>query len=218
MLAQYLFSCLVFQHLRCHSAEFTYTKNTYFFTWLQGGGNAVGLYGGSEEAQRLSSAVHWFGNSLPGTSMEEHHLVEWKCLVEGVLLVGLQITVAYPGNLYVSLPALETRRVKLPHESERVPHVQFGLSQSCLDLYVGCELQILQQCQFTTSHRWGVELSLRMSPHEATVQSLDKFLCVLGMLVMWWRLTAILYLTDILMINVLKRGGKALQLLSSNTY
>jgi hypothetical protein len=75
-----------------------------------GGGNAVG-YWGSKEVKRLSSPVRWFGNSLSGPSMEERHLVERKCLVEGILFAGLQMTLAYIGYLYLSLPALEARRV-----------------------------------------------------------------------------------------------------------
>jgi hypothetical protein len=96
----------VFQHLRCHSAQssfslWTFIRSTYFFFYIAPGGGGGERYGGYIGGVRkprdwllLSSPFHWFGNSLSGPSVEEHHLVERKCLIEDVLWAGLQITLA----------------------------------------------------------------------------------------------------------------------------
>jgi hypothetical protein len=75
----------------------------------------------------LSHPTHQCGkvtcrNSLSGPSLEEHHLVARKCLVEGVPPVGQQIIEAYPDIMYSSLSALE-RMVQSPHGEKGHTHI-----------------------------------------------------------------------------------------------
>jgi hypothetical protein len=87
-------------------------------------------------------------NSLSGPSVEEHHLVERKCLIEGVPPVRHQITEVYPDKMYLSLSALERRRVRSLHgEKGHTPTFILGLSYSYMqNVYGVSEPQILKLC------------------------------------------------------------------------
>jgi hypothetical protein len=87
--------------------------------------------------------------------VEEHQLVERKCVVEGVPPVGEQVTEAYPAKMYSSLSALERRRVHSPRGKKGHTHTfSLGLSHSYMqNVYGASEPQILQLCWFATPHR-----------------------------------------------------------------
>jgi hypothetical protein len=93
-------------------------------------------------------------NSLSDPSVEKHHLVERKCLVEGVPPVGQQITEANPDKMCSSLPALERRTVQSPHGEKGHTHIQFGaITLYMQNIYGVSEPQIPKLCWFTTPHR-----------------------------------------------------------------